>query len=60
MSMTTKDFEILADEIKHVEDIDLRAEVARTVADACERCNKRFNRDRFMVACSVQKPIDIL
>lgn len=56
--LTKADFEVLARHIRDMPDHALalrttRESAARTVADACEQINPRFNRSRFLAAAGV-------
>lgn len=53
--MSRKDFEILAEEIRHLMDMTQRLNAAAAVASACKRINPRFNVQKFYVACGVVK-----
>ena len=53
--MSRKDFEILAEEIRHLMDMTQRLNAAAAVASACKRINPRFDVQKFYVACGVVK-----
>lgn len=52
--MSRKDFEILAEEIRHMLDSTQRLNAAAAVAAACIRINPRFDVQRFYKACGVK------
>jgi len=52
--MTRKDFELIADVIKGMEDPKARESAAQAFADRLRLVNPRFNRARFMEACNVE------
>lgn len=53
--MSSKDFEILAQEIRNLLDPDHRLNAAAAVAAACARINPRFDVRKFYQACGVVK-----
>lgn len=72
MSMTKKDYELLANTIKHErmnwkdnsgpvygnEAVKALGQFAGHLADHLSRENERFDRDRFLSACGVTRSVD--
>ena len=54
--MTRKDFELIADVVKNIEDKETRATVAMNFGVKLRRVNPRFNLSRFVEACCGTKP----
>jgi hypothetical protein len=53
MSVSRKDFRIIAAEISNISDKAVRIEAAMTAARACASLNPRFKLDVFLKACGV-------
>lgn len=49
--MTKKDFELIATVVRGIESKAIRHTVAVAFADKLETENRKFNRDRFLLAC---------
>ncbi len=47
-------FAFIAAVVQDETDLFVRGRIARRFADACARCNPRFDRARFMLACKVE------
>ena len=54
--MTRKDFQLIADVVKNIDDADTRAEVALHFGVKLRSTNPRFNLIRFVEACKAPKP----
>lgn len=52
--MSKKHFELLARNIKFIEDPIARRMAAIAVAAACQQSNNRFDHGRFIAACGVE------
>lgn len=53
--MSRKHFQIFADEIKWIEDIEERKKMATVVAVCCKRCNSNFDIGKFWKACGLEE-----
>jgi len=53
MSMTRKDFEVLADSIRTIMNPDARLQASVAIVSACVKLNPRFDTQRFFEACGV-------
>jgi hypothetical protein len=53
MTMSRKDFELIAKHISEIADRNTRVEAATAVAAACMKINTRFNITKFYEACNV-------
>ena len=53
MTMSRKDFELIAKHISEIADRNTRVEAATAVAAACMKINTRFNITKFYQACNV-------
>lgn len=51
--MTKKDFKLIAEVVASIDDYGTRAAVADKFADKLATINPRFDRARFIAACSV-------
>jgi hypothetical protein len=53
--MTRKDFKLIAETVKAIENKKVRKTVAEVNADACAKSNPRFDKSRFFAACGVSE-----
>ena len=54
--MSKKHFELLAQYISGIIDLNCRLNAAVAVASACKQANSRFDEQRFFVACGIGAP----
>ena len=52
--LTRKDFILMAEQVKAIENVRRRKAMAEHTAEICAKSNPRFDRPKFLAACGVE------